>query len=51
MPNKLDPKQIAFNHSKIYKKSSAKPYSFLLIDATLASVNPLRFRNNVLERI
>ena len=57
MPNKLDPKQIAFNHSSdidfmnLYKKSSAKPYSFLLIDTTLASDNPLHFRNNVLERI
>ena len=57
MPSKLDPKQTAFNHSSdidfmsLYKKSSAKPYSFLLIDTTLASDNPLRFRNDVLERI
>ena len=28
-----------------------KPYSFSVIDATLASDNPLRFRNNLLERI
>ena len=52
--------QTAFNHSsdidfkefiKIYKKCTAKPYSFLVIDAVLASDNPLRFRKNVLEII
>ena len=52
--------QIAFNHStdidfrdfmNIYKKCTAKPYSFLVIDTTLASENPLRFRNNLLEGI
>ena len=52
--------QIAFNHSSdidfkdllnLYKKCTAKPYSFLVMDATLASDNPLRFRNNLLERI
>ena len=26
---------------------SAKPYSFLVTDATLASRNPLRFRKNL----
>ena len=35
----------------LYKKCTAKPYSFLIIDATLASDNPLRFRKNLLERI
>ena len=35
----------------LYKKYTAKPYSFLVSDATLASDNPLRFRKNVLERI
>ena len=34
-----------------YKKCTAKPYSFLVIDATLALDNPLRFRKNLLERI
>ena len=34
----------------LYKKYTAKPYSFLVIDATLASDNPLRFRKNLLER-
>ena len=41
--NKVELQQIAFNHSsdnefknsvKLYKKSTAKPYSFLVIDAT-----------------
>ena len=33
------------------KKCTAKPYSFLVIDATLASDNSSRFRKNLLERI
>ena len=35
----------------LYKKCTAKPYSFLAIDTTLTSNNPLRFRKNVIERI
>ena len=35
----------------LYRKCTAKPYSFLIIDATLASDNPLCFRKNLLERI
>ena len=35
----------------LYKKCTAKPYSFLVIDATLASDNLLRFRKNLVERI
>ena len=38
----------------LYKKYAAKPYSFLVIDATLPSDNPFkknRFRKNLLERI
>ena len=51
--NKRELQQIAINHSsdistkdfiKIYKKCAAKPYSFLVNDAMLASDNPLRFR-------
>ena len=34
-----------------YKKCTAKPYSFLVIDATLASDNPLCFRKTLVERI
>ena len=49
-----------FNHSSdidykdfmnLYKKFTEKPYSFLVIDATVASDNPLRFRKNLSERI
>ena len=35
----------------LYKKCTAKPYSFLVINATLASNNPLRFRKNLIEQI
>ena len=58
IPNKRELQQIAVNHSsyidfkdfiKIYKKCTAKPYSFLVIDTTLPSDNPLRFRKNLLE--
>ena len=54
--NKRELQQIALNHSsdistkdfiKIYKKFKAKPYSFLVNDATIASDNPLRFRRNL----
>ena len=60
IPNKQELQQIGFNHSKdidfkefmnIQKKYTAKPYSFLVSDATLALDNPSRFRKNLLERI
>ena len=35
----------------LYRKCTVKPYYFVVIDATLASDNPSRFRNNLLERI
>ena len=35
----------------LYKKCTAKPYSLLVIDATLLSDNPLRFRKKFLEMI
>ena len=35
----------------LYKKRTPKPYSFLVIDATFASDNLIRFRENLLERI
>ena len=34
----------------LYKKFTAKPYSFLVVDITLVSDNPLRFRKKFLER-
>ena len=56
--NKRELQQIALNDSsdidfkdfiKIYKKCTAEPYSFLVNDATLASDNPLRFKENIFE--
>ena len=55
--NKRKLQQIAFNHSsdvelkESFKKYTAKPHSFLVIDTTLVSDNPLRFRKNLLERM
>ena len=52
IPNKKELQQIAHNHfldidfkdfMNLYKKCTSKPYSFLVINATLASDNPLRF--------
>ena len=34
---------------KIYKKCTAKPYSLLVTDVTLASGNPLKFRKSLSE--
>ena len=58
--NKRELQQIPFNHlsdigiedfMNLYKKSTAKPYSFLAIDSARISDNHLRFRNNLLERV
>ena len=55
IPNKREFQQIATNHLsdintkdfiKVYKKCTDKPYSFLVIDTTLPSDDPLRFRKN-----
>ena len=52
--------QTTFNHSSdnnfqdfmnVYKKSTAEPYSFLVIDATLPSEDSSHFRKNLLETI
>ena len=60
IPSKQELQQIAFNHSSdidfqdfmnLYKKCTTKLFSFLVIDATLASDNILHFRKNLLERI
>ena len=57
-PNKRELQQIAFNCSSdfdfyyfmnLYKKSTAEPYSFMVIDTTLLSDYSLRFRNNLLK--
>ena len=56
IPNKRELIQIAINHSfdintkdviEIYRKCTDKPYSFLIIDTTFLSNNPLRFRKNL----
>ena len=58
IPNKKELQHIELNHSsdidfrdfmKIYKKCTAKPYSFLVNDTTLPLDNPLRFRKNLLQ--
>ena len=58
--NRRELQQIEFNHSpdidfqdfmNLYKKCIEKPYSFLVIDTTLALDNPSRFRKTFLERI
>ena len=60
LPNRQELQKIAFNHfsdiafkdfMNLYKKCTAKPYPFLVIDATLASDNPLHLTKNLLERI
>ena len=57
---KRDLQQTAFNHSSdidfhdfmnLYKKCTAKHYSFLVIDTTLVSDNSSRFRQDLSERI
>ena len=56
--NKRELQQLAYNHSSdidfkdflnLYKKCTAKPYSFLVFDPTLASDEPSRFLENLLE--
>ena len=36
---------------ELYKKCTVKEYSLLVIDATLLSDNPLRFRKNLLQEV
>ena len=56
IPNNRELQQITISHSsdinawdfiEIYRKYTDKPYSFLVIDTTLPSNNPLRFRKNL----
>ena len=58
--NKRELQNIAINHSadidykefiKIYKEYTKEPYNFLTIDATLPSINPLRFRKNLFDTL
>ena len=56
----MELQQIAFNHSSdidfqdfmnLYKKRTAKQFSFLVIDTTLASDKSSRLKKNLLEKI
>ena len=58
--NKRELQDIATNHSadidykdfmKIYRECTREPYSFLTIDTTLPSSNPLSFRNNLSDTL
>ena len=58
--NKRELQNIATNHSadidykdfmKIYRECIKKPYSFLAIDTTLPSSNPLRFRKKLFDTL
>ena len=60
IPNKGELQQISFNYSSdidfqdfmnFYKKCTAKPYSFLVVDSILGSDNPSPFKKNLLERM
>ena len=61
IPNERQLQQIAFNHSSdidfqerwlwIFIKNALQNHLFLVIDATITSDNPLRFRKNLVERI
>ena len=59
IPNKKELQQTASNHLSdidfqdflnLYKKCTAKPYSFLAINTTLASDNSPRLRKNLLGK-
>ena len=58
--SKIELKNIAINHSadtdykefvKMYRECVKEPYSFLTIDTTLPSSNPLRFRKNLFDTL
>ena len=58
--NKRELQNIAINHSvdidfinimKIYRECTRETYSFLTIDTTLPSSNPLRFRKNLFDTL
>ena len=58
--NKRELQNIAINHSadidykdlmKIYRECTKEPYTFLTIDTTLPSSNPLRFRKNLFDTL
>ena len=59
IPNETELQKIAINHSSdistkdftnTYRKCTAEPCSFLVIDTMLASNNPFRFRKNIFNK-
>ena len=60
IPKKQEIEQIAIDHSsdinskdfmELYRKCTTRKWSFLVIDTTLPSDNPLRFQKNLLEEV
>ena len=58
--NKRELENIAIDHSadidyqdfmKIYRECTKEPFNFLVIDTTLPSSNPLRFRKNLFDTL
>ena len=58
--NRKELQNVAINHSadidyqdyiKIYRECTKESYSFLTIDTTLSSSNPLRFRKNLFDTL
>ena len=58
--NKRELQNIAISHSadtdykdfmKIYRECTKKPFNFLVINTTLPSSNPLRFRKNLFDTL
>ena len=58
--NRKELQNIEINHSadidyqdfiKIYRECTKEPYTFLTIDITLSSSNPLRFRKNLFDTL
>ena len=59
VPNKREVKQITSQNLSdidfqdfinLYRKCTAKPYSFLITDNTLVSDNPPHFRKNLIKK-
>ena len=60
IPKKQEIEQVAIDHSsdinskdfmELYRKCTTGKWSFLVIDTTLPSDNPLRFQKNLLEEV
>ena len=60
IPKKQEIEQVAIDHSSdinskdfmgLYRKCTTRKWSFLVIDTTLPSDNPLRFQKNLLEEV